>query len=92
MEWDRAWEITRKTFSYTNHTLLPEALETWPVSMFARRLPRHLEIIYQLNANFLDQVSERYPGDQQRHTAWISGTSLSMALTTVPRRNQVRNR
>lgn len=66
IEWDKAWEITRNTFSYTNHTLLPEALETWPVPMFGKRLPRHLEIIYEINARFLDQVRQRWPGDSDR--------------------------
>jgi len=58
MEWQAAWEITTRTFSYTNHTLLPEALECWPMPLFARTLPRHLEIIFQINARFLDEVRE----------------------------------
>jgi starch phosphorylase len=66
MDQDEAWDITRNTFSYTNHTLLPEALETWPVTLFARILPRHLEIIYQINARLLQEVQEKYPGDAQR--------------------------
>jgi glycogen phosphorylase len=64
--WEQAWSITRRTFAYTCHTLLPEALETWPVPMFERLLPRHLEIIYALNHFFLDEVRARYPGDDQR--------------------------
>jgi starch phosphorylase len=64
--WDEAWEITRRTFAYTNHTLLPEALETWPLPLFQRVLPRHLEIIYELNARFLDVVRARFPGDEAR--------------------------
>ncbi len=64
--WEQAWSITRRTFAYTCHSLLPEALETWPVQMFERLLPRHLEIIYALNSSFLDDVRARYPGDDDR--------------------------
>ena len=64
--WDQAWSITRRTFAYTCHTLLPEALETWPVAMFGRLLPRHLEIIYALNKSFLAGLRARYPGDDER--------------------------
>jgi glycogen phosphorylase len=64
--WNEAWDITRHTFAYTNHTLLPEALEKWPLPIFARLLPRHLEIIYEINRRFLDQVRERFPGDNAR--------------------------
>jgi len=67
--WDTAWEVTRQTFSYTNHTLLPEALEKWPVNLFASVLPRHLEIIYELNHRFLQQVRGRYPGEDWRQGA-----------------------
>ena len=66
LDWDDAWEITVATFGYTNHTLLPEALETWPLAMFAESLPRHLEIIYEINRRFLEEVSARFPGDEDR--------------------------
>ena len=64
--WEQAWSITRRTFAYTCHTLLPEALETWPVPLFGRLLPRHLEIIYALNHLFLADVRARYPDDEGR--------------------------
>jgi starch phosphorylase len=66
VEWERAWNITRRVFSYTNHTLLPEALEVWPVSFFERLLPRHLQVIYLINRALLDEVSAKYPGDLER--------------------------
>ncbi len=64
--WDRAWDITRRVFGYTNHTLLPEALEVWPVTFFERILPRHLQIIYLINRALLDEVSARHPNDPDR--------------------------
>ncbi len=61
--WIKAWKITTQVFSYTNHTLMPEALETWSVAKFERVLPRHLQIIYQINHDFLEQVNHQFPGD-----------------------------
>ena len=67
--WDQAWDITRRTLAYTNHTLLPEALEKWPVAWFEILLPRHLEIIYEINRRFLDDVRRRFPGNDERIAA-----------------------
>ena len=64
--WDEAWDITKRTLAYTNHTLLPEALEKWPVAWFEMLLPRKLEIIYEINRRFLDDVRTRFPGDEGR--------------------------
>ena len=64
--WDQAWELTKKTLGFTNHTLLPEALEKWPVAWFERLLPRHLELIYEINRRLLDEVRVRFPGDEGR--------------------------
>jgi starch phosphorylase len=64
--WERAWETTTRTFAYTNHTLLPEALEKWPVPLFEALLPRHLEILYEINRRFLDEVRVRFPGEEER--------------------------
>ena len=64
--WDEAWDLTRRTLAYTNHTLLPEALEKWPLPWFEMLLPRQLEIIYEINRRFLDDVRARFPGDDGR--------------------------
>jgi glycogen phosphorylase len=64
--WEQAWDITSQTFNYTNHTLLPEALERWPLPLFAALLPRHIEIIYEINSRFLNAVRERFAGDDAR--------------------------
>jgi len=66
LEWDQAWDLTKKTLAYTNHTLLPEALEKWPAAWFEVLLPRHLEIIYEINRRLLDEVRLRFPGDEGR--------------------------
>lgn len=72
LEWDQAWDITQKALAYTNHTLLPEALEKWPVAWFDMLQPRLLEIIYEINRRFLDTVRARFPGDEGR----LARTSL----------------
>ena len=64
--WDEAWDLTRRTLAYTNHTLLPEALEKWPLPWFEMLLPRHLEIIFEINRRLLDEVRSRFPGDDGR--------------------------
>jgi starch phosphorylase len=89
LDWDPAWEITRGMLGYTNHTLLPEALEKWPLDLFGRLLPRHLEIVYEINRRFLDEVRARFPGDEPRVARMSiidesAGRSLRMAhLATV---------
>ena len=70
--WDQAWDLTRRSLAYTNHTLLPEALEKWPLAWFETLLPRHLEIIFEINRRLLDEVRRRFPGDQDR----VERTSL----------------
>ncbi|MBF0324648.1 glycogen/starch/alpha-glucan phosphorylase [Magnetospirillum moscoviense] len=65
LDWHRAWSLTRRCCAYTNHTLMSEALETWPVDLFGRILPRHLEIVYQINHEFLQEVRHRHPGDSE---------------------------
>ncbi len=87
--WDDAWDITVRTFGYTNHTLLPEALETWPLRIFGEALPRHLELIYEINERFLEEVRAKFPGDEERVSRMSligeeGGKSVRMAhLATV---------
>src|SRR4029077_3510527 len=86
VECDDAWDISRKCFAHTCHTLLPEALEVWPVELLGRLLPRHLEIIYRINDEFLDAVREAYPGDEARlrRMSIVSEGAVKMAyLATV---------
>ena len=66
LSWEEAWSVSRQSFTYTNHTLLPEALEKWPVALFAELLPRHLEIIYEINRRFLEEINNLFPGDNGR--------------------------
>lgn len=66
LQWDTAWDISVPCYGYTNHTLLPEALERWTVSLMGKLLPRHLEIIYEINKRFLDAVAAKFPGDVDR--------------------------
>ncbi len=80
--WDEAWGVTQQVFGYTNHTLLPEALEKWPVSLFERLLPRHLQIIYEINQRFMRAVQIRYPFDNERQA--------NMSLIEEGREKQVR--
>ena len=89
MDWDTAWHVTRNTCAYTNHTLLPEALEKWPVPLFGRLLPRHLEIIYEINRRFLDEVRAQFPGRRRPPGPHVADRrrrgALSSAWPTWPR-------
>ena len=88
MSWDRAWSIVTRTFAYTNHTLLPEALEKWSVGLFQRVLPRHLQIIFEINKHFMLLVEEKWPGDSEKkrvlsiieegHTQMVRMANLSV--------------
>ncbi len=85
LSWEEAWGICTKTFAYTNHTLMPEALETWPVDLIGRLLPRHLQIIYEINRRFLDQVRAAYPGDE------LKVREMSMVDDGPPKRIRMAN-
>ncbi|MBT5867829.1 MAG: glycogen/starch/alpha-glucan phosphorylase [Nitrospinaceae bacterium] len=86
--WEKAWKVTVNTFAFTNHTILPEAMEKWSLDLFKRVLPRHLDIIFKINQMFMDQVAERYPGDlgkmnrmsiiEENHTKYIRMANLSI--------------
>lgn len=80
LSWDKAWELTKRVFSYTNHTLLPEALERWSVCLFEKVLPRHLQIIYEINRRWLEEVDRRYPGEIEKKRA------LSIIEETSPKK------
>ena len=82
ISWNTAWDIVKRTFAYTNHTILPEALESWPVPLFGKLLPRHLEIIYEINLRFLKQVAVHYPHDP--------GKLISMSLIDESGRKRIR--
>jgi glycogen phosphorylase len=88
LEWDFAWSLVTKIFAYTNHTLLPEALETWSIELFGTLLPRHLEIIYQINQQFITEVNHNFPGDAEliKHVSIIdesNGRRVRMAHLAV---------
>ena len=99
--WDQAWDLTQRTLAYTNHTLLPEALEKWPLHYFQQMLPRHLEIIYEINRRFLDDVRRRFPGDEaprrarepdrggrrRTRSAWPTWRSSARTAPTASRRS-----
>lgn len=66
LEWDDAWKVVNETFSYTNHTVLPEALEKWSVDLIGNLLPRHLELIFTINHNFMELLKSKYPNDEEK--------------------------
>jgi starch phosphorylase len=83
--WDRAWDLTRRCFAYTCHTLLPEALERWPVDLFGELLPRHLEIVSEINRRFLGEVNSRFPDDESRvqRMSIIDGSSRQIRMANL---------
>ncbi|HXZ28363.1 MAG TPA: glycogen/starch/alpha-glucan phosphorylase [Terriglobales bacterium] len=83
--WEQAWELTRRTLAYTNHTLLPEALEKWPLAWFELMLPRHLEIIFEINRRLLDEVRQRFPGDDEKVSR------VSLVEESAPRKVRMAN-
>ncbi|VDP71878.1 unnamed protein product [Echinostoma caproni] len=85
LEWYKAWDITVRVFAYTNHTILPEALERWPVAMLEHILPRHLEILYKINFDFLELVKKRYPNDKERlrRMSMIEETPVKAVNTAI---------
>lgn len=85
LDWDTAWDIVSRTFAYTNHTLMPEALETWTVNLFEKVLPRHLQIIYEMNLRFLKEVATHFPGDNDRLSR------MSIIEESTPKRVRMAN-
>jgi len=85
LDWEQAWELTRRTLAYTNHTLLPEALEKWPLAWFELMLPRHLEIIFEINRRLLDEVRQRFPGDDEKVSR------VSLVEESAPRKVRMAN-
>ncbi len=85
LPWEKAWDVTTATFAYTNHTLMPEALERWPVPLLERVLPRHLQIILEVNRRFLDVVARRWPGDvgRLRRTSIVEDGQVRMAHLAI---------
>ncbi len=85
LSWDKAWQLTKECFGYTNHTLLPEALERWPIPLFEKVLPRHLQIIYEINRRWLEEVDRCYPGDKEKQC------SLSLIEENTPKKINMAN-
>ena len=85
LSWEKAWELTQAVFSYTNHTLLPEALERWPITLLRKVLPRHLEIIFEINHRWLEQVNKLHPnnGEMRHRTSIIEGDLVNMARLAI---------